>query len=841
MTQPGQYEALHEKAEVAAEASDREPANGTLCPSFPFPLLPLRYPGASFAHPDRRPNVFDPPEGQPRFQDETLRRFAEKFHARGGPLRTGFFVDEDGGAVFGEETSVDLLARNFLGEPDSPEASIRVDNRAGNDLVSKERSSNSDGIGRKMKLSLNRSWEEQKVRSKWRPSEQSNYVCLLSQHSYTLKLCQSLLMVVLSSCDLMTSLQLCVSLFSSGTYSDLRNTPRGLVIVYTIIGLVLLYILLWLLTARSRANAQIRSDIDYVGDLVWPTGAPNGESQGRPARDQLASNFAVRCALMYMHLYQLPFLVREAVQLCHPRKGAMKFGACSRRGNIPRFFALGYVNKAGILSSLPHLVLVKLPLIALKVYMFVSLQRSPLLLGSILLTITLNGVKAYQILLHIQDFIAFKRWLVESEDGEDAADRTVREKLLKKHFYFTDSHSEPGTRTLEDPGVIGLLQHLCGWCRCSEETRTPSGYLDRWQHTSPEIGVDLPGDGHRGLLKAYGSSFSGSPGLPAGVVEKVQLADPDRQQVREEFWYTKDGRVTYDDPAQTPAVQCCDGSEELVAHQDWLYGRVLTTSTFVMELCSTLLRASCTVFYNISMFNLLVMIVTSKDLAGRFDRALLGLFLVSRLMWVFNAMRRAQKLIVMDWRDRGEYVMNVDIMGRLMLLLSVTVVEMFTISRIVREAVLLMHPDKRAHPLATFGGKRHGPRTFLIGFASKDMYVTESLHGILPQIPLLLADLALTASLCWTLRAKIGLVGSLKEDRLWTRLMCGLVIILTAALLLLKVHMLIVYFIARYRYRPWLKKQLEDESLPQPTRRELQMEWRAYFSNSTHVLPSSED
>lgn len=55
----------------------------------------------------------------------------------------------------------------------------------------------------------------------------------------------------------------------------------------------------------------------------------------------------------------------------------MKFAALSYRGKIPRFFALGFVNKVmfhfeesvGVLTLLPNMALVKLPCIAFKVYM----------------------------------------------------------------------------------------------------------------------------------------------------------------------------------------------------------------------------------------------------------------------------------------------------------------------------------------------------------------------------------------------------------------------------------------------------------------------------------------
>ena len=60
-------------------------------------------------------------------------------------------------------------------------------------------------------------------------------------------------------------------------------------------------------------------------------------------------------SLTYFQLFSMPHLVTDVVQLCHPRKGAMKFSALSYRGKIPRFFALGYVNKVGNMRESCHL------------------------------------------------------------------------------------------------------------------------------------------------------------------------------------------------------------------------------------------------------------------------------------------------------------------------------------------------------------------------------------------------------------------------------------------------------------------------------------------------------
>ena len=133
-----------------------------------------------------------------------------------------------------------------------------------------------------------------KVLMEWRPDEDSSYCCLLSQDSHLQRLSQSLFMVVLSSFDRMTSVQLCISLLADKEFADLRGSWEGHMVVFSIVGLVILYMIVWLLQSVSRANDAVRADIDYVGDLVWPTGAPKGVSCERPDGDRLASNLAVR-------------------------------------------------------------------------------------------------------------------------------------------------------------------------------------------------------------------------------------------------------------------------------------------------------------------------------------------------------------------------------------------------------------------------------------------------------------------------------------------------------------------------------------------------------------------
>lgn len=44
-----------------------------------------------------------------------------------------------------------------------------------------------------------------------------------------------------------------------------------------------------------------------------------------------------------------------------------------------------------------------------------------------------------------------------------------------------------------------------------------------------------------------------------------------------------------------------------------------------------------------------------QELSGLFDCHILSLFLISRFLWLYISLRRAQRAIVLDWFDKGEY------------------------------------------------------------------------------------------------------------------------------------------------------------------------------------------
>lgn len=120
-----------------------------------------------------------------------------------------------------------------------------------------------------------------------------------------------------------------------------------------------------------------------------------------------------------------------------------------------------FEETVGVLSLLPNMALVKLPCMAIKVYMFCFLQQSVLLLVSVLWDVILNGVKTYKIISHVRTARKYKNWLADSERSDmTLSAKTVREKLLKKHFFFQES---PKTGKLEDPGLtLGLLWYMFG-------------------------------------------------------------------------------------------------------------------------------------------------------------------------------------------------------------------------------------------------------------------------------------------------------------------------------------------------------------------------------------------
>ncbi len=75
-------------------------------------------------------------------------------------------------------------------------------------------------------------------------------------------------------------------------------------------------------------------------------------------------------------------------------------------------------------------------------------------------------------------------------------------------------------------------------------------------------------------------------------------------------------------------------------------------------------------------------------------------------------------------------VTNVGCFGRFFLLYSASIVEMFLLPRMVRDAISLLHPDKTTQPFIAFGGKLYGPRAFILGFPNKDVVTVSEIFRL---------------------------------------------------------------------------------------------------------------
>merc|ERR1712187_873560 len=106
-------------------------------------------------------------------------------------------------------------------------------------------------------------------------------------------------------------------------------------------------------------------------------------------------------------------------------------------------------------------------------------------------------------------------------------------------------------------------------------------------------------------------------------------------------------------------------------------------------------------------------------------------FAVTRLAWFLMALWQSQRSIAVDWAEVGDFVTDTSFISRMMLFVSHTIIHMFYMPKHVRAAVSSFHPEKGYQPYCAFGGKHFGPRVFALGYATKDMYETETYHGVL--------------------------------------------------------------------------------------------------------------
>merc|ERR1711953_428480 len=171
---------------------------------------------------------------------------------------------------------------------------------------------------------------------------------------------------------------------------------------------------------------------------------------------------------------------------------------------------------------------------------------------------------------------------------------------------------------------------------------------------------------------------------------------------------------------------------------------------------------------------------------------------------------------------------------RMEMLAHFTILNMCVIPKQVRDAVSLFHPEKSCMPYCAFGGKMHGPRAFALGYATKDMYLTESLHCAMPQIPLVVADCCIIlglgfawASLYTEYFFENGQTKVYKN--LSERLQCTLLFITSLMCYIIRIQNIIRYRKSKAKFRKWLKARLIDRGLLLEERQALMKLWSLYF------------
>jgi len=613
----------------------------------------------------------------------------------------------------------------------------------------------------------------------------------------------------------MTFVQLCINLWLNTEFARLRTEEPEFVVMLT--AMLLLSNVVWVYYAYRQTVARVIADIDYIGDLVW-----NNNNEGhRPEDDRIASNRDVRFALFLTNLFELPYIVKEVVNLCHPRKGIMTYGAFGGWGRLPRTIALGYANKfmfgyeetAGTLTTVPHIVMGKLPTVLLKVFIFVRYKSTWILGMSIAWSSMLLVVKIAAIIEYTFKAHKLKKWCVDNYEEGPPEQRTVIERKLLRDFYFQFDHH----KKLVDPGTRGWLMQMAPVS--VERSGHRDGFLHKW--TAPD----------RMASKRICCS-SGGERIPDAVIDRLRLADEQTGCVRTEFWYcpNDDGALEYSDPTRGR------GRDPLQAgHGDgWRYARLVTVSSFTKELMMSLVKASLNSMYAVGMLNLCFYLLSQDDLEFAISIWVFGLFALTRIAWFLFALWQSQQTIVVDWKEVGDFVTDVGLVGRIMLFVSNLIIHMFVLPKQVREAVTLFHPEKSFQPYCAFGGRNFGPRVFAIGFATKDMYHTESYHGALPQVPLLLADSITMLALAWTLALEFGVRGDLptRANKIDYCERFNIIALITTSLALsfTRACMLHKYIRARYRYREWLEARMVSNNVHEAELNALRKHWFTHFA-----------
>lgn len=786
----------------------REPTDGVCFPSWPFPVLPVRYPGAAADLFDQAHPLFNgtegrfhlPPPNQSAFTVPQLKRAACGFlvDPHVGPrkdLPRGFYFD-NARDVLGYDDEGLVKRMKFRSHFVMSLVWLRIRNvfssLIGGDIARDRSFSDYSGFNSKV-----------------------NYARFMSRQSYTIDLFRALSVVCLKSFDMMTVMQLITSLWLDRTFVQMRDEQLWVIALLTI--MVLQGTAIWVYFAYRQTLVQVSSDIDYVGDLVWV----NNNDGDKPADGRVASNFQVRISLFFMNLFELPYHVREVVNLCHPRKGAMKFGAFGGWGRLPRICALGYENKtmfeyeesAGTFATVPHIVFSKLPTVFIKLYILFVYQRTFILGMSIMLASGVILMKLAVIIEYMFKASTFMNWMVENHEEGGEEQRIIIEKKLKKDFYFSvDDNGQ-----LVNPGTMGWLKQM----RPAEVNRT---------HDS------------RGFMAKYGNPSlrskervcisSGGERIPEACIELLRLADDATGQVRTEFWYRiSDRAVEYSDPGDGDVTSGFDAG--------WRYGRLITLSSFVQELSFSLVKGSLNSMYAVGMLNLCAFLFrkASEEEDKIVGSVFLVVFLFTRVLWLVSALWQTQSSIVIDWKEVGDFVTDLGATSRMEMFISTMVVHMFAMPKQIREAVSLFHPEKGYQPYSAFGGRNFGPRAFAIGFATKDMFETETYHGALSQVPLVFADCVICVGLCraFALEFHPGRMEALGFDpearaRRSYRIVNVVMLILTCLTCqAMRISSLYRYFAARYRYRAWLMARMNSE-VTESELNALRKQWRIHFA-----------
>jgi len=654
--------------------------------------------------------------------------------------------------------------------------------------------------------------------NRWTLYENYNYALLLTRDYYTRVLGAAVLSVMLKGADLICTAQLCVSLLYDPHFSGLSqdlNWVRYSWFVIEVLGL-----LMWTFMGFRLTASMVAEDIEYVGDLVWS----NNNCGPKPAGNRVASNLKVRAALILINMLQTPYLVQDVVKLCHPRKGSMKFSAFGGWGQIPRVFALGFENRvmleyqlrAGMLASISKFLLFRVPALGLKIFLLIHGKPSWILISSVLSATLVTFCKSSDVWDYLHYAAWFRAWCVGRLQHGDDNERVIIEKLLMSRFFFTKGPSGE----LQEPGVVGVVKQIFG--AAAQTSKNPDGFMAIWKTkvsaADAKIVINAPVEQEHSIQNE--------------VIQKLELASTATASFRSHFWYKENMvDISYVDPT----VDEPDGSK-------WKFASLITWSSFSVELAITLFEVLSTTMYTMGMWNFLVVswARAGRRIAWTPESILLLLFILSRASWVIIAAHQALKVIAIDWTNVGDFVTSVGAYERLYLTMCTTILEMFVMPKVVKEAVSLFHPEKNVQPFCAFGGKIYGPRAYALGFATREMQIVANYRGIRTFTPVLLGDILYLLFLCWLIFGQICATMGWKRTKLNFGLhefeskfqfSLAVVLVIAAALsILVRLRIVKKYVYAFRRYKEWIQERLKSSRISESEKTSLHKEWQTYFS-----------